>query len=110
MLAAASRILALPISNTLQEHHPGRPRVWNLAGPGYHRVHLTLWQRGLQSQKPWITPSMSKRVVLAYTTHANLRTFGSFSIPYSGRKQRAGWETPSDKDMRQDGAMTPTYT
>ncbi|TGJ84051.1 hypothetical protein E0Z10_g4729 [Xylaria hypoxylon] len=44
-------------------------------------LHLTLWQGGLQSQKPWITPSVSKRITLAYTTHADLRTFGGLSMP-----------------------------
>lgn len=44
-------------------------------------LHLTLWQGGIQSQKPWITPSVSKRVILAYSTHANLRTFGGLSMP-----------------------------
>ncbi|CAN8100755.1 unnamed protein product [Discula destructiva] len=37
-------------------------------------LHLTLWQGGLLPQAPWITPNASRRIVLAYTTHANLRT------------------------------------
>ncbi|KAI0812892.1 thioesterase family protein [Xylaria sp. FL0064] len=44
-------------------------------------LHLTLWQGGLQSRKPWITPSVSRRITLAYTTHADLRTFGGLSMP-----------------------------
>ncbi|RWA06393.1 hypothetical protein EKO27_g8706 [Xylaria grammica] len=44
-------------------------------------LHLTLWQGGLRSEAPWITPSVSRRVILAHTTHANLSTFGGFSLP-----------------------------
>ncbi|KAI9163081.1 hypothetical protein HJFPF1_04679 [Paramyrothecium foliicola] len=44
-------------------------------------LHLTLWQGGLLSQSPWITPSVSKRTLLAYTRHANLRNFGTISVP-----------------------------
>jgi hypothetical protein len=44
-------------------------------------LHLTLWQGGLLSQAPWITPSVSRRAVLAYTNHANLRTFTGITLP-----------------------------
>ncbi|XXG97295.1 hypothetical protein Hte_003591 [Hypoxylon texense] len=46
-------------------------------------LHLTLWQGdGLRSQAPWITPSVSRRAVLAYATCANLRDFsGGISLP-----------------------------
>ncbi|KAI1084800.1 thioesterase family protein [Whalleya microplaca] len=44
-------------------------------------LQLTLWQGGLQSQKPWITPSVSRRFVIAYSTHTDLRTFGGLSMP-----------------------------
>ncbi|KAI1367062.1 thioesterase family protein [Xylaria arbuscula] len=44
-------------------------------------LHLTLWQGGLKTEAPWITPSVSRRVILAYTTHVNLQTFGGFSLP-----------------------------
>ncbi|KAF4631136.1 hypothetical protein G7Y89_g6996 [Cudoniella acicularis] len=52
-------------------------------------LHLTLWQDGLLSQEPWITPSVSHRTILAYTTHTNLRAFTGISLP-------TGWEvTPA---------------
>ncbi|KAL7626136.1 hypothetical protein AAE478_002906 [Parahypoxylon ruwenzoriense] len=35
-------------------------------------LHLTLWQGGLLSQAPWTTPSVSRRVVLAFTTYTNI--------------------------------------
>ncbi|TGJ82978.1 hypothetical protein E0Z10_g5806 [Xylaria hypoxylon] len=44
-------------------------------------LHLTLWQGGLRLQAPWITLFVSRRVILAYTTHTNLLTFGGFSLP-----------------------------
>lgn len=44
-------------------------------------LHLTLWQGGLASQAPWITPGVSRRIVLAYTTHTNLRTFAGITLP-----------------------------
>lgn len=44
-------------------------------------LHLTLWQGGLLPQTPWITPSVSRRVVLAYATYTNLRTFTGMSMP-----------------------------
>ena len=43
-------------------------------------VHLTLWQGGLVEQAPWITPSVSRRAVLAYATYTNLRTFRGMSV------------------------------
>ncbi|KAH9983654.1 thioesterase family protein [Xylariaceae sp. FL0662B] len=49
-------------------------------------LHLTLWQGGLLSAAPWITPAVSRRVVLAYTTHTDLRTFTGITMP-------TGWET-----------------
>lgn len=44
-------------------------------------LHLTLWQGGLLSASPWIAPAVSRRTVLAYTTHTNQRTFGGISLP-----------------------------
>jgi Thioesterase-like superfamily len=45
-------------------------------------LHLTLWQGdGLLSQTPWVDQSVSRRAVLAYTTHTNLRTFSGMSMP-----------------------------
>ena len=43
-------------------------------------VHLTLWQEGLVEQSSWITPSVSRRAVLAYATYTNLRTFTGMSV------------------------------
>lgn len=43
-------------------------------------LHLTLWQGGLLSQAPWVTLS-SRRTVLAYTTHTDLRTFTGITLP-----------------------------
>ncbi|KAI0386720.1 thioesterase family protein [Hypomontagnella monticulosa] len=44
-------------------------------------LHLSLWQDGLLPHAPWITPSVSCRSVLAYTTHSDLRTFTGVSLP-----------------------------
>lgn len=45
-------------------------------------LHLTLWQGdGLLSQAPWVTPNVSRRIMLAYTTQINLRTFTGISLP-----------------------------
>ncbi|RYC61343.1 hypothetical protein CHU98_g4863 [Xylaria longipes] len=93
MLAAANAHLASrdkPDTLTAHFEYPARTSP----GPGVvviedvklgrsqlSTLHLTLWQGGLQSQKPWVTPSVSKRVILAYTTHANLRAFGGLSMP-----------------------------
>ncbi|KAI0152993.1 thioesterase family protein [Xylariaceae sp. FL1272] len=43
-------------------------------------LHLTMWQHGLQPQKPWIAPQVSQRVILAYSTHTNLRTMEGLSV------------------------------
>ncbi|GAP85079.2 putative thioesterase family protein [Rosellinia necatrix] len=93
MLAAANAHLASrDQSDTLTAHfeYPARaspgPAIVivedvKLGRSQLSTLHLTLWQGGLQSQKPWITPSLSKRIVLAYTTHADLRTFNGLSMP-----------------------------
>ncbi|KAK6206495.1 hypothetical protein LQW54_007677 [Pestalotiopsis sp. IQ-011] len=54
-------------------------------------LHLTLWQGALFPQAPWIDRSASRRIVLAYTTHADLQTFGGISLPtgYEGRPDAA---------------------
>lgn len=36
-------------------------------------LHLTLWQGGLLAHAPWVDRSVSRRTLLAYTTHTNLR-------------------------------------
>lgn len=45
------------------------------------RLHLTLWQGGLLSQAPWLTPSVSRRNVFAYTIHTNLRALKGITMP-----------------------------
>ncbi|KAI1446034.1 thioesterase family protein [Annulohypoxylon stygium] len=56
-------------------------------------LHLTLWQGELLSQAPWVTPS-SRRIVIAYTNHMNLRTFTGTSLP-TGYEGTAAAELPS---------------
>ncbi|RYP49936.1 hypothetical protein DL768_004472 [Monosporascus sp. mg162] len=92
MLAAASAHLSprgQPDTLTAHFEFPGRTAV----GPAIvvvedvkltgqlSTLHLTLWQDGLLSQAPWVTPSVSRRAVLAYTTHTNLRTFAGITLP-----------------------------
>ncbi|KAI1774200.1 thioesterase family protein [Hypoxylon cercidicola] len=55
----------------------------------YSTVHLTLWQGGLVPQAPWITPSVSRRVVIALANYTNLQTM-------SGMSSQTGYEvTPA---------------
>lgn len=42
---------------------------------------LSLWQGGLVYQAPWLTPGVSRRTVLAYTTHTNLQAFTGITLP-----------------------------
>ncbi|KAI0186920.1 thioesterase family protein [Astrocystis sublimbata] len=51
-----------------------------ISGSLLSTLHLTLWQHGLQSQKPWISPNRSKRIVLAYATHGDARRQEGISI------------------------------
>ncbi|KAI1372089.1 thioesterase family protein [Hypoxylon crocopeplum] len=44
-------------------------------------LHITLWQGGLLPQAPWITPSVSRRIALAYATNINFSTFTGMSMP-----------------------------
>ncbi|KAK2603438.1 hypothetical protein QQS21_004389 [Conoideocrella luteorostrata] len=45
-------------------------------------LHLTLWQGdGLLQQAPWVTSGVTRRIMLAYTTQINLRTFTGISLP-----------------------------
>lgn len=57
-------------------------------------LHITLWQGGLLPQAPWIDPKVSRRIVLAYTTHTNLRTFTGISLP-TGYEGTPAAELPS---------------
>ncbi|KAI9695816.1 MAG: hypothetical protein M1820_008410 [Bogoriella megaspora] len=52
-------------------------------------LHLTLWQGGLLSQAPWVTPSVSRRSILGYVNFSNLRAFTGMTIP------TGYWETPA---------------
>lgn len=43
-------------------------------------LHLTLWQGALAARAPWVTPA-SRRIVLAYATHTDLRAFAGITLP-----------------------------
>ncbi|KAI0602450.1 thioesterase family protein [Biscogniauxia sp. FL1348] len=69
-------------------------------------VHLTLWQGGLTEQAPLITPSVSRRAVLAYATYTNLRTFTGMSVQ-TGHEAAAAAALPAPPrfdELRQKGA------
>lgn len=57
-------------------------------------LHLTLWQGGLLSKKPWIKPSISNRSMLAYATQTDLSTFDGISLP-------TGYEVTPDAALPQ---------
>lgn len=57
-------------------------------------LHLTLWQGEILSQAPWINTSVSRRTVLAYTTHTDLRTFTGMTLP-TGYEGTPAAELPS---------------
>lgn len=61
-------------------------------------LHLTLWQGGLIQQAPWITPSVSRRAILAYATLMNLRTFEGISMP-TGYEVTPAAELPPIPDL-----------
>lgn len=48
-------------------------------------IHLTLWQGGLKSSAPWITPGVSRRTVLGYATLTSLRSMSGITL-------ETGWE------------------
>lgn len=92
MLAAASLHLksrGQPDTLTAHVEYPGRTE----AGPAIvviddvklgkqlSTLHLTLWQGGLLSSPPWITPSVSRRTVLAYTTRMDQQSFTGMTMP-----------------------------
>lgn len=93
MLAAASAYLSeinQPDALTAHFEYPARtssgPAVITIEDVKLGRsllstLHITLWQGDLKSQKPWITPSVSRRAALAYATFTNLRTFSGMSMP-----------------------------
>jgi hypothetical protein len=57
-------------------------------------LHLTLWQGGLLPKAPFFDPATSRRTILAYTTHTNLRTFGGITLP-TGFSVTSAAELPS---------------
>ncbi|KAJ5291516.1 thioesterase family protein [Penicillium angulare] len=61
-------------------------------------LQLTLWQGGLLSQAPWIDHFVSRRRVLAYTTHTNLRSFSGMSMP-TGYEVTPAAKLPSVSDF-----------
>lgn len=108
MLAAASAHLAprgQPDTLTAHFEYPSRTSP----GPAIVKIedvkisgqlstlHLTLWQGGLTQQSPWIT-SASRRIILAYTTHANLREFTGITLP-TGFETTPAAESPPLPDF-----------
>lgn len=61
-------------------------------------LHLTLWQGGLLPKAPWITPSVSRRCVLAYTNQTKLSSFDGPSVP-TGFEATAAAEFPALPDF-----------
>lgn len=114
MLAAARAHLAprdQPDTLTAHFEYPSRTQP----GPAVVKVedvkiagqlstlHLTLWQGGLVDKAPWITTTpgtgaKSRRVILAYSTHTNLRTFSGISLP-TGFEATAAAELPPVPDF-----------
>lgn len=91
MLAAASAHLSSrgqPDMLTVHFEYPGRTAAGSAIvmiedvkiARQFSILHLTLWQGGLVEQTPWITPSISRRTVLAYTTYTNLRASTGMSV------------------------------
>ncbi|KAI0025984.1 thioesterase family protein [Xylariomycetidae sp. FL0641] len=69
-------------------------------------LHLTLWQGGLVQQAPWVTPSVSRRAVLAYTTHVDLDALEGLTVPM-GYETLAAESQPPAPDfaaLKKDGA------
>ena len=94
MLAAARMHLwsrGQPDTLTAHFEYPGRSE----AGPALvviedvklgaqlSTLHLTLWQGGLLQEAPWLTPNVSRRTVLAYTTRINQDLFTGMTVPTS---------------------------
>lgn len=110
MLAAASKHLASrnqPDTLTAHFEYPSRTSPGpalviiedvKLAGQ-LSTLHLSLWQGGLLPQAPWTTPNVSRRIVLAYTTHTNLRTFSGITLPTGFETTPAAELPPVPKDF-----------
>lgn len=109
MLAAASEhLLSRDQPDTLTAHfeYPSRTSP----GPAIVKIedvkirsgqlstlHLTLWQGGLTKEAPWTTAA-SRRIILAYTTHTNLRTFTGITLP-TGFEGTSAAENPPLPDF-----------
>ncbi|KAH8700737.1 thioesterase family protein [Talaromyces proteolyticus] len=109
MLAAASKHLGprgQPDTLTAHFEYPNRtstgPAIIIIEdvklGRQLSTLHLTLYQGGLLSQAPWIDRAVSRRIILAYTTHTNLRTFSGISMP-TGYEVTPAAELPSVSDF-----------
>ncbi|KAJ9160711.1 Thioesterase family protein [Coniochaeta hoffmannii] len=46
-------------------------------------LHVTLYQRGLLSHSPWITPGTSRKEIVAYVTNGNIASEQGVSVPTS---------------------------
>ncbi|KAK5992614.1 Thioesterase-like protein TwmA [Cladobotryum mycophilum] len=117
MLAAASAHLSSrdqPDTLTAHFEYPNRtsagPAVVVIEdvklGKQVSTLHLTLWQGGLLDKAPWITPSVSRRTVLAYANHINLRTFEGLSLPtgYEGTEAAELPPVPEFELLKKNGA------
>ncbi|KAJ4423880.1 hypothetical protein N0V82_001464 [Gnomoniopsis sp. IMI 355080] len=94
MLAAASLHLSSrgqPDALTAHFEYPSRCEAGQAIvvieevklGTKLSTLHLTLWQGGLLAEAPWVTPSVSRRAILAYTNHTRLETFTGMTVPTS---------------------------
>ncbi|KAI1409863.1 thioesterase family protein [Hypoxylon sp. FL1857] len=127
MLAAARAHLTSrnqPDTLTVHFEFPGRtaagPTIITIDDVKLSRqlstVHITLWQGDLLSHAPWITPSKSRRVVLAYATNINFTTSTGISMPtgYEGTPAATLPPLPdfealknTDKDMTWEEVKMP---
>lgn len=109
MLAAASLHLSArgqPDMLTAHFEYPSRseagPAVVVIEevklGPQLSTLHLTLWQGGLLAAAPWITTSVSRRTILAYTNYMKLETFTGMTVPTSYEASPAA-ELPPKPDF-----------
>lgn len=63
-------------------------------------LHLTLWQGdGLLPHAPWVTRGVTRRIMVAYTTQINLRTFTGITLP-TGYESTAVDSIPTQPDLQ----------
>lgn len=54
------------------------------------KLHISLWQgKGILTHAPWVSPSVTKCVILEYATQINLSTFTGMSFPMGFREADA---------------------